>query len=91
MGEVGTKTAIYFTDPNIESATALRDVLKLFTDWELPDDLSGSLNTDDGELVMRVVWIYHFLVKYDCPGPLKVLARVCDCGETRQQIPERHV
>lgn len=73
MSDAATVTPIHFSDPNVESSSVLRDVLRLFSEWELPADLSGSLNTLDGELVMRVVWVHHFLQKYDCPGPLKTL------------------
>lgn len=86
MGEGAISTPIHFTDPNIESATVLRDVLKLFTDWELPADLAGSLYSKGGELVMRVVWIHHFLVKYDCPGPLKILKSLMEEKRKKQYL-----
>lgn len=72
MGETATSKPIHFADPNIESSTVLRDV-KLFAYRELPTDLTGSLDTPNGELVMRVVCIHYSLTKYDCPGLIKTL------------------
>lgn len=86
MDESAASTPIHFTDPNIESSTVLRDVLKLFTDWELPADLTGSLDTRDGELVMRVVCIHQFLTKYDCPGPMKTLKALIAAKRVKKQL-----
>lgn len=86
MGEGAISTPIHFTDPNIESSVVLRDVLRLFTDWELPADLAGSLDSPNGELVMRVVWIHHFLTKYDCPGPIKTLEGLIAAKRVNKQL-----
>lgn len=86
MAEAGTSSPIHLTDPNIESATVLRDVLKFFADWELPADLAGSLDTPNGELVMRVVWLHQFLTKYDCPGPTKTLESLVAAKRSKREL-----